>query len=98
MMRVELAPRALAQVRRIDEWWRQNRPAAPKLFAEELATALEQLERNAFFGVLYSFPAFEVRRFLLPRSRYHVFYSVEGELVKVSAVWHAVRGKGPPLR
>jgi len=98
MNRVELAPRALAQVRVVDGWWRQNRLAAPTLFADELASALEMLERGVLFGVVYPFPLFEVRRFLLPRSRYHVYYSVDGDLVEVRAVWHASRGKGPPLR
>ena len=98
MNRVELAPRARAQVRLIDEWWRENRLASPTLFAEELADALEQLERGVLFGVPYPFPLFEVRRFLLPKSRYHVFYSVEGDLVNVRAVWHALRGNGPPVR
>jgi len=98
MNRVELAPRALAQVRLVDGWWRENRLAAPTLFAEELASALEQLERGALLGVAYPSPLFEVRRFLLPKSRYHVFYSVDRDLAKVRAVWHASRGKGPPLR
>jgi len=98
MNRVELAPRALAQVRVVDGWWRQNRLAAPTLFADEFANALEMLERGVLFGVVYPFPLFEVRRFLLPRSRYHVYYSVDGDLVEVRAVWHASRGKGPPLR
>ena len=98
MNRVELAPRALEQVRLIDGWWRENRLAAPTLFAEEIAHALEQLERGVLFGVPYPFPLFEVRRFLLPKSRYHIFYSVDGDVVKVRAVWHASRGKGPYLR
>lgn len=98
MNRVELAPRALEQVRAVDAWWRENRQAAPTLFADELAGALEMLERGVRFGVVYPFPLFEVRRFLLPRSRYHVYYSVDGDLVKVRAVWHTSRGKGPPLR
>jgi len=51
-MNVELAPRARAQVRQIDEWWRHNRPAAPTLFAEELATALEAMTRGVLFGVV----------------------------------------------
>ena len=75
----------LTQVRLIDGWWR-NRLAAPTLFAEELAHALEQLERGVLFGVPYPFPLFEVRRFLLPKSRYHVFYSVDGDVVKGRAV------------
>jgi hypothetical protein len=55
------------------------------------------LQRGAVLGVIYPFPLFEVRRFLLPRSRYHLYYSIDGELVKVRAVWHTARGKGPSL-
>ena len=98
MMRVELSPRAREQVQRIDGWWRENRPAASTLFADELAVALGRLEAEESLGIRYPYPLFEVRRFLLAGSRYHVFYSVEGDLVKVRAVWHAARGKGPPLR
>lgn len=68
------------------------------MFADELADALGRLEVGESLGTRYPYPLFEVRRFLLAGSRYHVFYSVEGDLVKVLAVWHAVRGKGPPLR
>jgi hypothetical protein len=50
MNRVELAPRARAQVRVIDEWWRENRPAAPALFADELANALEQMAGSILFA------------------------------------------------
>ena len=97
MNRAKLALRALAQVRVVDEWW-QNRLAAPTLFADELANALEMLGRVVLLGVIYPFPLFAVRRFLLPRSRYHVYCAVDGDLVKVRAVWHAWRGTRPPLR
>lgn len=41
-----------------------------------------------------------VRRFLLRRSRYHVYYEydVAADLVRVVSVWGAVRGQGPDLR
>jgi plasmid stabilization system protein ParE len=41
-----------------------------------------------------------VRRLLLPRSQYWVYYEVddEREEVRVLAVWRALRGKAPPLR
>ena len=98
-MRVEFAPRALAQVRQIETWWRANRPAAVTLFSDELIRLLERLAEGTAPGVRYPFGAFEVRRVLLPRSRYHVYYSIEREedLVKVRAVWHAARGRGPAL-
>jgi plasmid stabilization system protein ParE len=99
-MRVELAPRALAHVRQIETWWRANRPAAPTLFSDELIRLFERLAEGTAPGVKYPFGgAFEVRRALLARSRYHVYYSLEREedLVKVRAVWHAARGRGPAL-
>jgi plasmid stabilization system protein ParE len=96
-MRVEVAPRARTQIRRISEWWRENRPAAPELFANELAAALETLGHGVLLGVIYPFQPFPVRRVFLPRSKYHVYYSVEADLVKVRAVWHAARGAVPVL-
>lgn len=98
MRRVELSPRAREQVLRIDEWWRANRPAAGTLFAEELAAIVGRLEASESPGTRYAYPLFEVRRVLLAGSRYHVFYSVEGDVVKVRAVWHSSRGNGPSLR
>ena len=98
--RVELAPRAHEQARRIDRWWRENRESSPTLFADELSELLERLEQGIAAGVLYPFTApFEVRRVLLPRSRYHVYFSIEpdAELVKVRAIWHTARGRGPRL-
>jgi hypothetical protein len=38
----------------------------------------------------------EHRRVLLPETRHHVYYRVvAAELVRVVAVWSAVRGRGP---
>jgi len=38
-----------------------------------------------------------IRRVLMPRSRYHVYYSIEEKfgIVRVHAVWHAARGVTP---
>jgi plasmid stabilization system protein ParE len=98
--RVELSPRARQQARRIDVWWRANRLAAPDLFAQELIRALEQLAEMPHLGMPYEYPgSFPVRRVLLSRSRYHVYFSFEPEkgLLKVRAIWHAARGRGPLL-
>jgi len=35
-VKVELAPRAIREAERCARWWRENRPAAPTLFEEEL--------------------------------------------------------------
>lgn len=41
---VVLTPEAQDDPRRIDDWWRANRPAATGLFTEELSAALAMLE------------------------------------------------------
>ena len=43
-MKIRLTPDAEAQVAAIDTWWRQNRLAAPDLFADELSDTLAFLE------------------------------------------------------
>lgn len=42
----------------------------------------------------------EVRRALLPRTRYHVYYvhDIERDEVVVLALWSALRRRAPPLR
>jgi hypothetical protein len=51
--RLEVAPRAEAQIRRISEWWRAHRPAASELFAHELVGALEGVVQAPTSGVRY---------------------------------------------
>jgi plasmid stabilization system protein ParE len=43
-------------------------------------------------------PIVGIRRVLLPRTRYHVYYVAREDVVLVLAVWHAKRGSGPPMR
>ncbi len=101
MTRLELAPRAEAQIRSISEWWRAHRPAAPRVFAEELASALDLAVKAPMVGIPYAERrGVTIRRLLLRRSSYHVYFSYdrEADVVAVRAVWHAARGMGPPLR
>jgi plasmid stabilization system protein ParE len=44
-------------------------------------------------------PKGEVRRMLLPRTQYCVYYFIDetARLVTVLAVWHTARGRGPKL-
>jgi plasmid stabilization system protein ParE len=95
-VRVELSVEAQAQVERIDAWWREHRPAAPSLFAEELEEALRRLAEAPASTVRYP-PRPGVRRLLLPRTRHHLYVLEEGTRVHVVAVWSAHRGRGPRL-
>ena len=81
-------------------WWAENRPAAPTLVAVEFETAIVQLSASPESGRLHS-PSkrVSVRKMLMPRSRYHLYYEVDSaaRLVTILAVWHVSRGQGPAL-
>jgi plasmid stabilization system protein ParE len=88
--------RATREVEAIDAWWRENRPSAPDLFATELGDMIAAVALLPSLGA----PARNarlvgVRRVLLRRTRYHVYYWVHADQLEVLAVWHAVRGAGP---
>jgi plasmid stabilization system protein ParE len=95
-VKVELSAEAEAQVKRIDAWWRENRQAAPDLFADELEQALLALTATPGLGVRYA-PKPNVRRLLLRRTQYHLYVVEEAARVYVVAVWSAYRGRGRRL-
>ncbi len=98
--RLVIAPRARRQMRVIDDWWRQNRPAVPDLFSRELEAAIDRLRIMPTLGTRHQ-PAegADTRKLLLPRCRYHVYYDLDESRLElqVVAVWHTARGSGPPL-
>jgi plasmid stabilization system protein ParE len=98
-VRIEFAPRAVREAERGALWWRDNRPAAPTLFEEELREALDQIRSFPQLGSAYdAIPGVEHRRLLIPGTRYHVYYRIaEPDLVRVVAIWSSVRGRGPRL-
>jgi plasmid stabilization system protein ParE len=91
-----LTDTADAQVEEIDLWWRDKRPAAPDLFAQELAEALNLISALPGVGQVYRSGGKQtIRRVLMRATRHHVYYAVETHRVIVMAVWGAVRGAGP---
>jgi plasmid stabilization system protein ParE len=96
--RVELSPEALEHAQAIRAWWIENRPAAPNLFADELGAAIRKLKAAPRTGARYEdAPVHDMRRVLLSRTRYHVYYTVDddSQLVRVHAIWHTSREHGP---
>jgi plasmid stabilization system protein ParE len=88
--------RAARDVERIDAWWRANRPAAPQLFVEDLERMLSVLALSPVLGS----PAAStrtpgLRRALLERTKYHVYFRIRADVLEVAAVWHASRGRVP---
>lgn len=96
--RVELSQDALKQAQAIRAWWMENRPAAPDLFVDELRAAIRKLATMPRIGARYELPDLhETRRVMMPRTRYHLYYTIDDDsrLVRVHALWHASRGHGP---
>ncbi len=97
---VALTPRAKGHLVQIQRWWVANRPDARDLFPLEFETAARRLISSPKTPMVYRrLKGREIRRTLLPRSRYHVYFEVnEGDrLVFVVAIWHASRGRSPLL-
>src|SRR5690606_13289450 len=100
LMRLALrfVPRAVDQLLDAGAWWRQNRDKAPDLLGEEVDEAIELLRRTPDVGASYPNDELpDAQRFLLRRTRFHVYYVVRHETLIVVAVWSAIRGHGPAL-
>jgi plasmid stabilization system protein ParE len=98
--RLVVAARARVAIRRVDAWWKLNRGAAPRLFEEELAAAFELIANTPRAGKEWPsmrLPA--VRRWLLSKTQYHVYYTLDDDeaVAIVRMVWYAGRGRGPRL-
>ena len=97
-MQVAFHPRAAEDAAAIDGWWKANRRAAPDLFLRELEQAVALIADSPTLGKAANdddLPG--VRRVLMRRTRYHVYYRVTGETLEVLAIWHGARGEGPML-
>jgi plasmid stabilization system protein ParE len=55
------------------------------------------VEHPSFGSPFLSTRAQGVRRVLLRRTRYHLYYRIVGDDIEILAFWHAGRGTPPPL-
>jgi len=96
---VELSEQAKADVVRIDAWWRENRPEAQHLFADELEVVIALLEVAPDAGEAYeTLRNRRVRRALMSKTRHYAYhYIVSADLLEIIAIWGTKRGDGPPL-
>jgi plasmid stabilization system protein ParE len=81
-------------------WWATNRPHAPKVFAEDLEAAFRLAQDLPNAGEPFRNARMPgIRRILLGRVQYHLYYQVlsEDRVVKVLALWHTSRGSSPRL-
>jgi hypothetical protein len=97
IVRVEFSDDARAQANAASVWWTLNRDY-PDLFDDELEAAVIRLTRAPETPAIYSHMAgLEVRRILLPRTQFHLYYAIAKDIVVVHAIWGAVRGEPPPI-
>jgi plasmid stabilization system protein ParE len=97
---VIVAPLARTHARRIDEWWRENRPNVPDLFARELDAAFIRIASVPMAVVVFrEIMGRRIHRLLMPRTSYHVFFEVHQheKRVHVLAIWHSARGRAPRI-
>ncbi len=84
----------------MSSWWLDNRPKAPGAIRQELERAFSLLTLQPHLGARARSERLPgVRRILLSRVQYHLYYRVneEARRVEVLALWHARRGRGPGL-
>ena len=99
-MKLAFTPEAQEQADECDAWWRENRTATRELFARELAGIKALLLDAPYIGAMYAvLDELPVRRMLLPKTRTHIYYSIDENrsVVMILAVWGAPRGRGPKL-
>jgi len=96
---MKVARSAERHIRDAAAWWAENRTEVPRLFAEDLETALDLIEQFPYAGEAVRHRTGPLRRVLLSRVNYHLYYSVnvEARIVKVVALWHTSRGSKPRM-
>lgn len=97
-LRVKVSARAASHIRKAAEWWAENRPAAPGAVRTDIGEALALLVQQPGIGTAYEGARTKgVRRLLVGRIRYFIFYHVTPDTLEVLAVWHVSRDKQPSL-
>lgn len=100
MLPIDVSPAAADQIREADEWWRLNRPKAPRAIREDLERASRLISFQPQAGAIVrniSLPG--VRRIHLARIRYDLYFRVAESppRVEILGFWHASRGEPPPI-
>lgn len=96
--RITVSPQAIRQIDTALQWWTDNRSGVPGLLASEIETAFGRLQLHPTAGEqVRSRHGGSIRRLILRRSRYWLYYFVSENEIEVLALWHQNRGVLPPL-
>jgi plasmid stabilization system protein ParE len=92
--------RAASQIRDAAEWWMRERPKAPEAFSDDLESAFALVRElpNAGEPVRHQ-KITGLRRILLGRVQFHLYYRVESgsSVVEVLTLWHTSRENDPRI-
>jgi plasmid stabilization system protein ParE len=91
MKHVVIMPRAQRQIERAARWWDQHRDKAPQAFDEDLADLQKILSHSPDVGQTIRAKRPGIRRILMERVRYYVYYRMRDETIEIIFVWHSSR-------
>ena len=86
--RLKFSTRALRETGQAQDWYETQSPGLGDEFIAAMELQLKRLEQAPLF---YAEVIIGVRRALLPRFPFGLFYTVRGDLVHVLAVLHQAR-------
>ena len=91
--KIQLSPLATRNIRAAANWWREKRPKAPRAFRQDLAHALRLVSEHPDVGTPVA--KTHLRRILVRRIRYWVYYRVYDDYLEIVALWHVSREGSP---
>jgi len=91
---LQVTRRARREIRSAAAWWDENRPAAPDAFRDAIEKTFELICTQPTIGAVATnvkLPG--VRRILLSKVQYYLYYRVKSNpsTVEVVAIWHTSR-------
>jgi len=91
---LQVTRRARREIRAASAWWDENRPAAPDAFRDAIDKTFELICTQPTIGAVaanVTLPG--VRRILLSKIQYYLYYRVKSNppTVEVVAIWHTSR-------
>lgn len=90
--------RARREIEKAAAWWAANRPAAPGALRMDVEDGLKiLLEQPDIGNKVETGRSTQVRRLILHRTKYFLYYRVQRKELEVLALWHSSRGRGPTV-
>lgn len=97
-LRIVFKARARREIETAAAWWSANREAARGAVRKDVEDGVRVLIEQPGIGIkVETGRAPQVRRLLLDRTKYHLYYRVRGDALEVLSLWHSSRERGPSV-